>query len=138
MISNKYIYLSSLCLMIFGFTSQNLLSQSSDSRLEEVVVTAQKTESSLQDTPIAITAITEGTIRDLNIKNVVTTNIPIAKYLPNLFEILKLNLCCFLDVSGIGLITGSTNKTNKRDPIKPKVANQPKSFNTLEFVRVKA
>ena len=44
MLTNKYIYLSSLCLMVFGFTSQNLLSQSSDSRLEEVVVTAQKKE----------------------------------------------------------------------------------------------
>lgn len=35
--------------------------------LEEVVVTAQKTEESLQDTPIAVTAITEDTIQDLNI-----------------------------------------------------------------------
>ena len=47
------------------------ISVAADMTLEEVVVTAQKTESSLQDTPIAITAITEGTIRDLNIKNVV-------------------------------------------------------------------
>ena len=39
--------------------------------LEEVVVTAQKTEKSLQDTPIAVTAVTEATIQDLNIKNVV-------------------------------------------------------------------
>jgi len=39
--------------------------------LEEVVVTAQKTENSLQDTPIAVTAVTEATIQDLNIKNVV-------------------------------------------------------------------
>ena len=39
--------------------------------LEEVVVTAQKTEASLQDTPIAVTAVTEATIKDLNIKNVV-------------------------------------------------------------------
>jgi len=35
------------------------------------VVTAQKTEKSLQDTPIAVTAVTEATIQDLNIKNVV-------------------------------------------------------------------
>ena len=42
-----------------------------DSALEEVVVTAQKTEKSLQDTPIAVTAVTAGTIQDLNIKNVV-------------------------------------------------------------------
>jgi iron complex outermembrane receptor protein len=39
--------------------------------LEEVVVTAQKREESLQDTPIAITAITESTIDDLDIANVV-------------------------------------------------------------------
>ena len=42
-----------------------------DAVLEEVVVTAQKTEKSLQDTPIAVTAVTAGTIQDLNIKNVV-------------------------------------------------------------------
>jgi iron complex outermembrane receptor protein len=39
--------------------------------LEEVVVTAQKKEENLQDTPIAITAITESTIEDLDIANVV-------------------------------------------------------------------
>lgn len=47
------------------------ISVAADVTLEEIVVTAQKTEESLQDTPIAITAITAGTIRDLNIKNVV-------------------------------------------------------------------
>jgi len=39
--------------------------------IEEVVVTAQKREQSLQDTPIALTAITASTIEDLDIKNVV-------------------------------------------------------------------
>jgi len=39
--------------------------------LEEVVVTAQKKEESLQDAPIAITAITESTLDDLDINNVV-------------------------------------------------------------------
>ena len=39
--------------------------------IEEVVVTAQKREESLQETPIAITAITSSTIDDLDIKNVV-------------------------------------------------------------------
>ena len=39
--------------------------------LEEVVVTAQKREENLQNTPIAITAITESTIDDLDIANVV-------------------------------------------------------------------
>ena len=39
--------------------------------LEEVVVTAQKRVENLQNTPIAITAITESTIDDLDIANVV-------------------------------------------------------------------
>ena len=39
--------------------------------LEEVVVTAQKKEENLQETPIAITAITESTIDDLDLANVV-------------------------------------------------------------------
>ncbi|MDA9652323.1 TonB-dependent receptor [Pseudomonadota bacterium] len=43
----------------------------SEGMLEEVVVTAQKREESLQDAPIAITAITESTIDDLDIANVV-------------------------------------------------------------------
>ena len=51
-----------------AFLSTTLLA---DVALEEVVVTAQKTEKSLQDTPIAVTAVTEATIQDLNIKNVV-------------------------------------------------------------------
>ena len=42
------------------------ISVAADMTLEEVVVTAQKTESSLQDTPIAITAITEGTIFEVS------------------------------------------------------------------------
>ena len=39
--------------------------------LEEVVVTAQKKEENLQDTPIAITALTESTIDDLDLANIV-------------------------------------------------------------------
>ena len=35
-----------------------------DMVLEEVVVTAQKTEKSLQDTPIAVTAVTSATIHE--------------------------------------------------------------------------
>ena len=41
------------------------------SMLEEVVVTAQKKEETLQDAPIAITALTASTIEDLDIANVV-------------------------------------------------------------------
>ena len=39
----------------------------SSNGIEEVVVTASKKEESLQESPIAITAITESTIEDLNI-----------------------------------------------------------------------
>ena len=46
-------------------------STSSVGTLEEIVVTAQKREQSLQDAPIAITAISESTIDDLDIANVV-------------------------------------------------------------------
>ena len=44
---------------------------SSSQGVEEVVVTAQKREQKLQETPIAITALTASTIEDLDIKNVV-------------------------------------------------------------------
>ena len=67
MLTNKYIYLSSLCLMVFGFTSQNLLSQSSDSRLEEVVVTAQKKEQGLSEVPISIQVLSGDQIDNLGI-----------------------------------------------------------------------
>ena len=52
--------------LMFAF---NATAQSS--MLEEVVVTAQKKEETLQDAPIAITALTESTIEDLDIANVV-------------------------------------------------------------------
>ena len=52
--------------LMFAF---NASAQSS--MLEEVVVTAQKKEESLQDAPIAITALTASTIEDLDIANVV-------------------------------------------------------------------
>ena len=42
--------------------------------IEEVVVTAQKKEESLQETPIALTAISESTINDLDIKNGIDLN----------------------------------------------------------------
>lgn len=42
--------------------------------IEEVVVTAQKKEESLQKTPIALTAISESTINDLDIKNGIDLN----------------------------------------------------------------
>ncbi len=57
------IFLSPL-MLAFNLTAQS-------SMLEEVVVTAQKKEETLQDAPIAITALTASTIEDLDIANVV-------------------------------------------------------------------
>ena len=78
MLTNKYIYLSSLCLMVIGFTSQNLLSQSSDSRLEEVVVTAQKKEQGLSEVPISIQVLSGDRIDSLGITSLeeLQTHVP--------------------------------------------------------------
>ena len=56
--------------------------------LEEVVVTAQKKEENLQETPIAITAITESTIDDLDLANIVD--------LANLYS------CSFIETQDLG------------------------------------
>lgn len=52
-------------------TSEQTMEVNTVEGLEEVVVTAQKRVSTLQDTPIALTAVTESSIQDLDIKNVV-------------------------------------------------------------------
>ena len=61
----KYIFLLLPLVFVLNAKSQ------SSGMLEEVVVTAQKKEENLQDTPIAITAITESTIDDLDLANIV-------------------------------------------------------------------
>ena len=61
----RYIFMALPLVFAFNVNAQ------SAGVLEEVVVTAQKKEENLQDTPIAITAITESTIEDLNLANVV-------------------------------------------------------------------
>ena len=63
--------MNNLKLTLFALPLTLLSASLFAAELEEVVVTAQKTEKSLQDTPIAVTAVTEATIQDLNIKNVV-------------------------------------------------------------------
>ena len=65
MMKIKYIFLLLPLVFVLNATSQ------SSGMLEEVVVTAQKKEENLQDTPIAITAITESTIDDLDLANIV-------------------------------------------------------------------
>ena len=61
----KRIPLALSLLFIFNVNAQSV------GMLEEIVVTAQKKEESLQDVPIAITALTETVIDDLDIANVV-------------------------------------------------------------------
>ena len=51
----------------------------------------------------------------------------------NLCGILNLNWSNLEGAFEIGLITGLINNTNKRDPTRPKEANNPKSFNILEL-----
>ena len=62
-----------LAIPLSFFFNTNLHAQS-PGVIEEVVVTAQKKEESLQDTPIALTAISESTINDLDIKNGIDLN----------------------------------------------------------------
>ena len=63
--------LSKLTFLVIPLTFIFNLNAQSVGMLEEVVVTAQKRVENLQNTPIAITAITESTIDDLDIANVV-------------------------------------------------------------------
>jgi iron complex outermembrane receptor protein len=65
MMKIKYIFLLLPLVFVLNANAQ------SSGMLEEVVVTAQKKEEKLQDTPIAITAITESTIDDLDLANIV-------------------------------------------------------------------
>ena len=65
MMKIKYIFLLLPLVFVLNANAQ------SSGMLEEVVVTAQKKEENLQDTPIAITAITESTIDDLDLANIV-------------------------------------------------------------------
>ena len=69
---NKYIYLSGLSFLVLGFASQTLLAQSTDSRLEEVVVTAQKKEQGLSEVPISIQVLSGDKIEDLGITSLET------------------------------------------------------------------
>ncbi|MCB1676923.1 MAG: Plug domain-containing protein [Halioglobus sp.] len=46
-----------------------VFSNCASAQLEEVIVSAQKVEQSLQDVPVAITAFNEGAIRDLGIES---------------------------------------------------------------------
>ena len=70
----SYLLSAAICFSFFVgiLSSDKVLAQREiTTGIEEIVVTAQKREESLQDAPIAITAITESTIDDLDIANVV-------------------------------------------------------------------
>ena len=77
---NKYIYLSCLSFLVVGFASQTLLAQSTDSRLEEVVVTAQKREEGLSEVPISIQVLSADRLDDIGI----TSWEGLAQYVPGL------------------------------------------------------
>ena len=62
---NKLIKLSITSALVFGFQVPAFAQAS----LEEVIVTAQRTEQSLQDVPIAVTALSSD---DLDTKQVIT------------------------------------------------------------------
>ena len=59
--------------------SQTTLAAESAITLEEIVVTARKRQESIQDVPVAVTAITPGQLERGSIKNV----IDVAKLVPN-------------------------------------------------------
>ena len=60
----KLILITTLSITSFGYLSAQKTEQ-----VEEIIVTAQKRESSLQDTPIAITAFNESTLEQKGVSN---------------------------------------------------------------------
>ena len=78
---NKF-RLSALSLAIAataGFGAPVMAQDQRSAGLEEIVVTAQRREASLQDTPIAITAFTEDKLNDLGVFDVTQ----VANFAPN-------------------------------------------------------
>ena len=64
MINFKYFFMAVPIVFALNITAQSF------DALEEVVVTAQKKEENLQETPIAVTAITASAIDDLDLANI--------------------------------------------------------------------
>ena len=56
----------SLSLLFLAFPTQS--QESSASLIEEIIVTSQRTEESLQDVPIAVTALTSSMLEDMQIE----------------------------------------------------------------------
>ena len=74
-----YAALISASLLLTGISGAIVAQEESASRLEEVVVTARKREESIQDVPVAVTAITPGQIERSSIKQ----SLDLAKLTPN-------------------------------------------------------
>lgn len=78
---NSGLRLASLCAAILGYSSSVLAAEEAqETRLEEIVVTAQKIEQSLLDTPIAVTAFTRNALQKKGIDDISE----IAEFTPNL------------------------------------------------------
>ncbi len=73
--------LSLLIASTTGFITSAMAQDQRSSGLEEIVVTAQRREASLQDTPIAITAFTADKLNDLGVFDVVQ----VGDFAPNVF-----------------------------------------------------
>ncbi len=70
---------------LVGAPAPLLAQQAADAGgLEEIVVTAQRREQNLQETPVTVTAITAGQLQDLGIQNVqdIAKNVPNLQMLP--------------------------------------------------------
>ena len=82
MLSNKNVFFVISFMSAIGLFTQDLISQDDDStsRLEEVVVTAQKKEEGLSDVPISIQVISDERIADLGITSLTS----LADHVPGL------------------------------------------------------
>lgn len=53
-----------------AFAQQTAISDESGRTIENIIVTAQKREQSLQDVPIVVTAVSEELLRDTGVKDI--------------------------------------------------------------------
>ena len=74
-----YAALISASLLLTGVSGAIVAQEESASRLEEVVVTARKREESIQDVPVAVTALTPGQLE----RGSVASSLDLGKLVPN-------------------------------------------------------
>ena len=70
---NRKLLLSAL-LAALGLTGEAPVALAQQGALEEVVVTARRREESLQETPVAVTALSADTLRDAGVRNLAQLN----------------------------------------------------------------